>query len=126
MFKKLGLILSTVLFAIAAFAFVASPAVAASKTVKMGTDTYQLKFDPSEVTVSPGDTIKFQNNNLPPHNIIFDQEPFKSLAMEPTKMLLTPSDSYTITVPDDAAAGTYTFFCAPHKGAGMTGKLIVQ
>ncbi|MEM9544249.1 MAG: plastocyanin [Cyanobacteria bacterium P01_E01_bin.42] len=125
MIKKLGLVLSTVLFAIAAFAITASSAAAASYTVKMGSDTYQLKFEPSELTVSPGDTVKFQNNKLAPHNIVFDQEPFKSLAMTSTKMLYSPTDSHSITIPE-GASGEYSFYCSPHRGAGMVGKLTVQ
>ena len=31
-----------------------------------------LVFEPSEVTVSAGDTVTFINNALPPHNIIVD------------------------------------------------------
>ena len=126
MFKKLGLVLSTVLLAIAAFALSASPAAADSYTVKMGTDTFQLKFEPAELAVKPGDTVSFQNNQLAPHNIVFDQEPLKSLGMSPTKTLINPKESYSVTIPDDIAAGTYTFFCSPHKGAGMAGKLVVE
>ena len=126
MLEKIGLVLSTLLLAIATFALSASPAVADSYTVKMGTDTFQLKFEPAELTVSPGDTVKFQNNQLAPHNIVFDQEPLASLGMSPTKTLINPSDSYSVTLPDDIAAGTYTFYCSPHKGAGMVGKLTVE
>ncbi|MEA5472220.1 plastocyanin [Spirulina sp. 06S082] len=126
MLKKLGLILSTVLLAIAAFALSASPAAAESSTVKMGTDSYQLKFDPAELTVSPGDTVKFQNNKLAPHNIVFEQEPLASLGMTASKTLFSPTDSYSVTIPDDIAPGAYSFYCSPHRGAGMTGTLTVE
>jgi len=49
--KKLGLILSTLLFAIATFVFTASPVLAETYEVKMGSDTGQLKYVPETLTL---------------------------------------------------------------------------
>ena len=40
--------------------------------VKLGTDAGMLAFEPSTVTISAGDTVKFVNNKLAPHNAVFD------------------------------------------------------
>jgi plastocyanin len=40
-------------------------------------------------------------------------------------MEMTPGSNFEITIPKDAPAGEYTYFCAPHRSAGMVGKLIV-
>ena len=40
--------------------------------VKLGTDAGMLAFEPSTVTISTGDTVKFVNNKLAPHNAVFD------------------------------------------------------
>ncbi len=127
--QKLGLILSTVVLAIATFIISTSPALAATVEVKMGADNGLLQFVPSEVTVSPGDTVKFVMNKLGPHNIVFDKTPggsdlAKSLSAE--QLLFAPGESVDITIPGDAPAGTYNYYCTPHRGAGMAGKITVQ
>ena len=40
----------------------AAPAFAGSATVKLGSDSGQLVFEPNEITVSVGDTITWVNN----------------------------------------------------------------
>ena len=40
--------------------------------VKLGTDAGMLAFEPSNINISSGDTIKFVNNKLAPHNAVFD------------------------------------------------------
>jgi plastocyanin len=128
--KKLGVILSTVLFALATFALNANPAQADSHKVKMGSDTGQLVYVPQELTVEPGDTVEFVMNKLAPHNVVFDSVPSgaesikSSLTMN--KLLFSPGQSYSITIPSDAPSGEYSYYCQPHRGAGMNGKLIVK
>ena len=127
--QKIGLILSTVLLAIATFAISAAPASASTVEVKMGAASGLLQFVPSEVTVSPGDTVKFVMNKLGPHNVVFDQTPggadlAKSLSYD--KLLFAPGESANVDIPSDAPTGTYSYYCTPHRGAGMAGKIIVQ
>ena len=49
-------------------------ATAQAKTVevKLGTDAGMLAFEPSSINISAGDTVKFVNNKLAPHNAVFD------------------------------------------------------
>jgi plastocyanin len=130
--RRLGLLLSTILLVIASFALSASPAAAETYKIKMGTDDGLLQFQPSTVTVHPGDTVKWEMNKVPPHNVVFDAVKIpgadKVLAkkLSDDKLKFSPGESYQLTLPDDLAAGTYPFFCQPHRGAGMAGKIVVE
>ena len=48
-----------------------SAAPAWAVDVQMGYDG-NLVFEPSEITISAGDSVHFVNNMLPPHNVIVD------------------------------------------------------
>jgi len=86
--------------------------------VQMGSNG-NLVFEPSEVTISAGESVHFVNNMLPPHNVIVEGRP--DLAHESLAML--PGEEFDVTFPD---AGDYTYWCAPHKGAGMIGTVHVE
>ena len=105
-------ILFTFLFTL----FLALPAWAVDITMGSGGN---LIFDPSDVTIDAGDTVHFVNGMLPPHNIIVEGR--EDLSRE--SLMFTPGESQDITF---AEAGDYNFFCAPHKGAGMTGTIHVK
>jgi len=47
--------------------------------VKLGTDAGMLAFEPSTVTISAGDTVKFVNNKLAPHNAVLYLLPYHLL-----------------------------------------------
>ena len=129
--KKLGVILSVALLAIASFAFSATPASAAGVEVVMGADG-QLQFDPAEVSIAPGDTITFVMGQLAPHNVIFDAKQIpggdKKLAksLSAAKLVQGAGETVEVTFPADVKPGVYPYFCQPHRGAGMVGKVIVE
>ncbi|HLO88724.1 MAG TPA: plastocyanin [Nostocaceae cyanobacterium] len=129
--KRIGLAVLTVVLVISSFAVFSPIASAETYTIKLGTDKGLLKFEPAKVTVKPGDTIVWLNNKVPPHNVVFDpaKNPAKDKALAAslshTKLLLNPKQTVETVIPADAPAGEYTFYCAPHRGAGMTGKIIV-
>ena len=87
--------------------------------VKLGTDAGMLAFEPSTVTISAGDTVKFVNNKLAPHNAVFDGHEELSHA----DLAFAPGESWEETFD---TAGTYDYYCEPHRGAGMVGKVIVE
>ena len=87
--------------------------------VKLGTDAGMLAFEPSTINISEGDTVKFINNKLAPHNAVFDGHEEYSHA----DLAFAPGESWEETF---TAAGTYEFYCEPHRGAGMVGKVIVE
>lgn len=130
--KKIGLILSAVLLVVTSFFLSASPAVADTQTIKMGADSGALVFVPDTVTIQPGDTVKWEMNKLAPHNVVFDASgiPNKSadLAKDLShdKLLFSPGESFETTFPKDIPSGTYSYYCQPHRGAGMVGKVIVE
>ena len=104
------------LLALFASLFLALPAWAVD--VQMGANG-NLVFDPAEVTISAGDSVRFINNMLPPHNVIVENHP--ELSHEGLAML--PGEDFTIDFPEP---GDYTYWCAPHKGAGMIGTVHVS
>tara|TARA_B100001250_G_C19411600_1_gene619338 strand:- start:178 stop:528 length:351 start_codon:yes stop_codon:yes gene_type:complete len=87
--------------------------------VKLGTDAGMLAFDPSSITISAGDTVKFVNNKLAPHNAVFDGND----DLSHPDLAFAPGESWERTF---SSAGTYDFYCEPHRGAGMVGKIVVQ
>ena len=121
---KLGVLLSTILLVVASFVLSASPAAAETYSVKMGADNGLLQFVPNQITASPGDTIKWVNNKLGPHNVIFDKPAVQGLSHK--QLLFSPGDSYESKIAPDAASGTYQFYCQPHRGARMVGTLTIN
>ncbi len=121
MSKKLGLLLSALLLAVVSFFTVINPAQAATYEVKMGTDSGLLKFEPSELTIKSGDTVKWVNNKLAPHNVVFEGD--KATALNHKALLFSPGESFETTFNE---AGTYSYYCEPHRGAGMVAKITVQ
>jgi plastocyanin len=130
--RRLGVLLSTILLIVASFAMSAAPAAADTYTVKMGTDSGMLQFDPPTVTIKPGDTVKWVMNKVPPHNVVFDDTKIpggdKALAKKfsDEKLKFSPGESYELTFPADTQPGTYPYYCQPHRGAGMAGKIVVE
>lgn len=130
--RRFSLVVFAVVLAVGTFVFSTPSALAETYTVKMGADNGMLVFQPSELTIKPGDTVEWVINKVPPHNVVFDDKNIptqdKSLAksLSHQQMLMTPGDNFSTTFAADAPAGTYTYFCAPHRSAGMVGKIIVQ
>ncbi len=92
---------------IAAIAFLPQMAYATEVTMGSGGN---LIFEPSEITISAGDTVTFVNGELPPHNMI-------------VKVAFMGGESFEVTFPE---SGDYEFQCDPHAGAGMKGVIHVQ
>ena len=130
--RRLSLAVLTILLVVSSFAVFTPSAAAETYTVKMGTDKGMLGFEPNKLTVHPGDTIKWVNNKVPPHNVVFDgaKNPAKSTDLAKNlshkKLLMTPGQSTETTIPADAPAGEYSFYCEPHRGAGMVGRVLVE
>ena len=87
--------------------------------VKLGTDAGMLAFEPNSINISAGDTVKFVNNKLAPHNAVFDGND----DLSHPDLAFAPGESWERTF---STAGTYDFYCEPHRGAGMVGTVTVQ
>ncbi len=117
--KKLSIFLSAVVLIVATFVFNVNPAAAETVEVKMGSDSGMLKFVPETVSIKAGDTVKWSNNKMSPHNVVFENDAEKSHK----QLVFSPGESYETTFKEP---GEYSYYCEPHRGAGMVGKVIVQ
>lgn len=97
--------------------------------VLLGADDGSLVFVPKEFTVAKGEKIVFKNNAGFPHNVVFDEDEIPSgvdaskISMDEADLLNGAGETYEVTLNEP---GSYSFYCAPHQGAGMVGKLTVQ
>lgn len=117
--RRLTLTVLTVLLVVSSFAIFTPTASADTVEIKMGADNGMLAFQPKEVTIAAGDTVKWVNNKLAPHNVVV--EAHEELSHKQFLMAPNASIESTFTEP-----GTYAYWCEPHRGAGMVGKVIVK
>jgi len=106
---------------------VAQPAYAAeTKEVKMGTDSGGLQFVPAKTSICKGDSVKWIINKAGPHNVVFDEDEIPAgVSQEKISMedqLAEEGESFVMKFD---VAGDYSFYCEPHRGAGMNGVLVV-
>ena len=119
MLKSLKSILSSAIAFVLACTLGVAAASAATVEVKLGADSGMLAFEPSTVTIKAGDTVKFVNNKMAPHNAVFEGHDEYSHS----DLAFAPGESWEETFKE---AGTYDFYCEPHRGAGMVGQVIVE
>ena len=102
-----------------------NPAFAA--TIKLGGDNGELGFFPPSITVSKGETVEFVNNKAFPHNVVFDEEAIpagvKADAISMDEVIGNEGDTFVMKFD---TAGTYGYYCEPHRSANMNGKLTVM
>ncbi|MCW2923790.1 MAG: hypothetical protein JWM98_1194 [Thermoleophilia bacterium] len=92
---------------------------AGATTLKLGVKGNELKFDKDQLTAPAGKvTLQFTNSSSIPHNVAIEMDGDDSEGE-----LVTNGDVSEVTV--DLEPGTYTYYCTPHKSAGMTGTLKV-
>ena len=101
-----------------------APALAGTVSVVMGKTG--LDFSPTTVTISPGDTVHFEVGMLDPHNVVFDAANSSGDVSSLSHPALAMSGGFDVEFPADAASGTYNYYCEPHRGAPMAGKIVVQ
>lgn len=95
--------------------------------VKLGSDSGGLVFVPDKVSIKAGEKVTWTNNAGFPHNIVFDEDNVPdgvnadSLSRE--DYLNAPGETYSVTFDK---AGTYGYYCEPHRGAGMQGTVVVN
>ncbi|KAI7841132.1 hypothetical protein COHA_005102 [Chlorella ohadii] len=86
-----------------------------------------LVFDPSNITISKGESVTFVNNAGFPHNIVFDEDDVPSgvnaEAISREDYLNAPGEEFTVKLD---TPGEYGFYCEPHQGAGMVGRITVN
>jgi plastocyanin len=103
-----------ILIVLLASGVAATPALAATKTVKVGDDWFVKKGNGS-VTVKKGTTVKWKNVGDDPHSVTVDKGPVKF-----EKSTLFPGKTYSKKV---TKKGTYKIICTIHNGQKMTLKV---
>ncbi|GFP80140.1 plastocyanin chloroplastic [Phtheirospermum japonicum] len=113
--------------ATAASAILATNALAIEIT--LGGDDGSLAFIPQNFEVAAGEKIVFSNNAGFPHNVVFDEDEVPAgvdvskISMSEEDLLNAKGETYAVTLTEK---GTYSFYCSPHQGAGMVGKVTVK
>ena len=95
-----------------------APRMAYAAEITMGSNG-NLVFDPSELTISAGESVTITNGDLPPHNFVVADHP----ELSHPDLAFTGCESFTVTFDE---AGDYEFQCEPHTGAGMKGVIHVE
>lgn len=96
------------------------------------------RFKPAVVTARPGDVLIFQVASGSPHSVVFEAGglspdtraaldgamPSRSAALS-SPLLTATGVQYRIVVPR-IPAGSYDFYCLPHRAYDMRGRLIIK
>jgi plastocyanin len=97
----------------------------------------EFRFEPASVTARRGDVLLFKAVSGGPHSVVFegrgvspaDRERLNAAlprrAGDLSSPLLTDGTEYRVVIPA-LTAGTYRFFCLPHKAYDMKGDVTVR
>ena len=97
----------------------------------------EFRFDPASVTARRGDVLLFKAVSGGPHSVVFEERGVSAAdrdrlnaamprrAGDLSSPLLTDGTEYRVVIPA-LTAGTYRFFCLPHKAYDMKGDVTVQ
>lgn len=116
---------------------IALPIVASAQTIErdpitviikmVDKSTAQWRFEPSRITVAQGDTVRFVQEDIVPHNVEITEAPkgsnIDNVLMGP--FLLNQGQTYDLVITDDFALGTIKYVCTPHVSLGMKGEIEV-
>ena len=93
-------------------------------------------FQPRELTIEKGDTVRFVLRSGGPHNAAFREIPSVAASrlrkvMKDTiadlsgPLLIIPGETYDVVFAD-VPAGKYPYVCVPHLAGNMTGTITVR
>ena len=104
----------------------AAPHTIVVKLIERGGST-PYAFEPANIQVDRGDTVRFVQGADVPHNVRFTKEPagakLGSAATSP--YLVAKGQSYQLVIDGRFTDGTYTYVCDPHEMIGMRGSMTV-
>lgn len=93
--------------------------VSTSEEVVVTVDSTNLRFSPSSVTISEGDSVRFfWSGELLAHNAVAEDGLFDSGDT-------SRNVDYTFTF-EAGTNGTYQYVCEPHESVGMVGTVVVE
>lgn len=84
----------------------------ATKIVKM----HGMRFEPSNIQVSVGDTVIWINDSNGEHNVVANDGSFKSTMLEKGQLYALVFEK----------KGRYKYYCQPHRIMGMKGVVEVK
>lgn len=84
-------------------------------------------FEPVNVQVERGDTVRFLQTADVPHDVRFTKEPSGAKLGGATTgpYLVSKGQTYDLVIDARFPAGTYSFVCDPHEMLGMRGSMTV-
>ena len=97
----------------------------------------EFRFQPAAVTVRRGDVLLFRSESGGPHSVVFEargvsaadrerlNEAMPRRAGDLSSPLLTDGAEYRVVIPF-VTAGTYRYFCLPHRAYDMRGEITVK
>jgi plastocyanin len=88
------------------------PAAAATSDATVKIDNFT--FSPADLTITPGTTVTWINNDDIPHTVVETDKTFRSKALD-------TDDKYSFTF---TTSGEFSYFCSLHPH--MTGKITVK
>ena len=114
----------------------AAPVTGTVHVVNMVGDAQGDRYEPANLTVAPGDGVRFVMVSGGPHDVSFQDVPAavapqlsanipEKMGELSSKMMMNPNEEVTISFAN-IPAGTYNFVCTPHLAMGMTGAITVQ
>lgn len=116
----------------------AAPAGPVVEVKMTGNGSSRAAFEPNNITIAPGTTVRFINVSGGPHNIAFwsDSIPAGGAAALNAGMkntidnlsgafLTQPNETYDVSFAN-APTGTYKGYCVPHVTLGMKMAIKVQ
>merc|ERR1719398_637831 len=79
------------------------------------------------LALSQGDSVTWTNNKGGPHNVVFDEDAIPSgVSQEAISMDDQLGEEGATFSKKFDTAGKYSYYCEPHRGAGMNAELIVE
>lgn len=97
----------------------------------------EFRFEPASVTVRRGDVLLFRSESGGPHSVVFEDRGVSAADRERlnaamprragdlSSPLLTDKAEYRVVIPA-LTAGTYRYFCLPHRAYDMRGEVTVK
>ena len=87
----------------------------------------KYRFEPAVIRAASGDTIRFVQTGVMPHNVDFRTLPagVELGATTSGPYLLKKGQTYDLVIDDRFMVGEYAFVCAPHVALGMKGQITV-
>jgi len=120
-----------VLMSMGVMPFAAWSRVHAAETRRVEISRTKAAFEPAEITVKAGDTVRWRNQSLIEHSVVCDPAKAKDRSSVSLPTGAAPFDSGPFS---DGATfeqlfttpGTYVYFCREHEAMGMVGKVTVN